>query len=202
MTNFTKAHIFTARWEGGLVDHPNDPGGITNHGISLRFLQGVDGKTNIDIDLNDDGMVNGEDIRLLTKEDAALLLKEQFWQPLRCDDLPLPLAITTYDSGVNMGINRAVKILQQTCNTITDQLFEGTAERLTVDGKIGPKTLQVCHDIEGARSVVYAAHRAVYNRMQFYRDLVASKPNFEPFLKGWLNRCDALLKHLDDIEQT
>ena len=36
--NFTLAHTFTARWEGGLSDHEADPGGITNHGISLRWV--------------------------------------------------------------------------------------------------------------------------------------------------------------------
>lgn len=36
---FQLAHAFTARWEGGLSDHPSDPGGITNHGVSLRWVQ-------------------------------------------------------------------------------------------------------------------------------------------------------------------
>ena len=37
--SFQLAHAFTARWEGGLSDHPPDPGGITNHGVSLRWVQ-------------------------------------------------------------------------------------------------------------------------------------------------------------------
>ena len=36
---FQLAHAFTARWEGGLSDHPSDPGGLTNHGVSLRWVQ-------------------------------------------------------------------------------------------------------------------------------------------------------------------
>lgn len=36
---FDTAHAFTARWEGGLTDHPADPGGLTKYGVSLRWVQ-------------------------------------------------------------------------------------------------------------------------------------------------------------------
>lgn len=39
MDAFEKAHEFTARWEGGYIEHANDPGGATKYGISLRFLK-------------------------------------------------------------------------------------------------------------------------------------------------------------------
>ena len=50
--------------EGGLVDNPNDPGGITKCGVSLRFIQGH----NIDID--DNGIVDAEDIKALRTDQA------------------------------------------------------------------------------------------------------------------------------------
>ena len=52
MGDFAKAHAFTARWEGGFTDHPADPGGVTNHGVSLRFLRGQ--KEDIDGDGEDE----------------------------------------------------------------------------------------------------------------------------------------------------
>ena len=45
MADFLKAHAFTARWEGRLVDHPSDPGGITNYGVSLRWLRSLGSET-------------------------------------------------------------------------------------------------------------------------------------------------------------
>ena len=54
---FGLAHAFTAKWEGGFVNHPNDPCGATNYGVSLRWLKD-DG-----IDVNGDSRIDLADIR-------------------------------------------------------------------------------------------------------------------------------------------
>ena len=97
--NFTLAHTFTARWEGGLSDHEADPGGITNHGISLRWVTDLARQARerclrdarqcdtcprrtgpdcdyFSLDLDNDGDIDADDIRACTKEQAARLLKE------------------------------------------------------------------------------------------------------------------------------
>ena len=134
--NFTLAHTFTARWEGGLSDHEADPGGITNHGISLRWVTDLARQAKerclrdarqcdtcprrtgpdcdyFSLDLDNDGDIDADDIRACTKEQAARLFRRHFWEALGCDRLPLPLAVTLYDGAVNMGASRAVKQLHE-----------------------------------------------------------------------------------------
>lgn len=110
------------RWEGGLVDHPSDPGGITKWGISLRFLR------SIGIDINGDGVINGKDIRSLTEEQVEKLYYDYFWAKCHCDFLPTGVDLAVFDAGVNQGPNRAKRFLQK-------------ALKVKVDGVVGPITL-------------------------------------------------------------
>ena len=81
--NFQDALQITLRWEGGLVDHPADPGGLTKWGVSLRFLRAIG------VDLNGDGTVDGRDIRSLTHEQRDAIYRDHFWDRCRCDELPI-----------------------------------------------------------------------------------------------------------------
>ena len=72
MSNFEFAHKFTSKWEGGFVDHKNDPGGATNYGVSLRWLK------NEGIDIDGDGKIDINDIKALTPSKAAELFKKEF----------------------------------------------------------------------------------------------------------------------------
>jgi len=75
MSLFELAIPIVLRHEGGLVDNPNDPGGITNHGVSLRWLKskGLAG------DLNHDGDVDAADIKIMTVEQASGFYKTYWW---------------------------------------------------------------------------------------------------------------------------
>ena len=138
---FESAHAFTAQWEGGLTDHPADPGGLTNYGVSLRWVQDLAQQarqkclrqhkncescpqtktltcTCADIDLDMDGDVDAGDIRACTRAQAAHLFKKHFWDALGCAALPLPLAVVLYDGAVNMGPGRGVRQLQQGMNAV------------------------------------------------------------------------------------
>ncbi|MGE4442723.1 MAG: glycoside hydrolase family 108 protein [Desulfomicrobium sp.] len=177
---FTEAHAFTKSWEGGLVDHPADPGGITNYGISLRFLR------DLGHDVDGDGDVDANDIRSLTPETAASLFKEYFWTRPNLDDLPRLTACAHYDASVNMGIKQASKCLQQACN-----FYPG--ECLAVDGRIGPKTrARVAEIAKRSGDDLTLALRCVRSRKRFYTSLAAQKHSLSVFLRGWLNRCTAL----------
>ena len=93
--NFQVAIKFTLRWEGKYVNNPNDPGGATNFGISLPYLQRVG------IDKNNDGKTDAEDIKLLTIEDAITLYKRDYWDAFGCDNYKVPLCVAVFDSYVN-----------------------------------------------------------------------------------------------------
>ena len=88
MADFKLAMPTVLFHEGKFVNDLLDGGGCTNYGVSLRFLLttgDLDGDTWQDGDLNHDGKINIEDIRLLTELEAIRIYKNYFWLPNRYD---------------------------------------------------------------------------------------------------------------------
>lgn len=174
---FEKAHAFVARMEGGFVDDPADSGGTTNYGVSLRFLksQGVEVG-----DIDGDGDIDADDIRALTPERAAGVLRRAFWDVFPLDIVPGPLALAVYDTAVNMGVGQAKRLTQE-------------ALHLDVDGRWGPKTwaaIKACSDPKAA------ALAMVERRRERYASLVRNNPALGKFSRGWENRLKALEKEI------
>ena len=188
---FESIHQFTAQWEGGYVDHPSDPGGATNFGISLRYLKGAG------IDVNGDGRVDVQDIRALTPPVAKGIYYRDFWQGPGIYRLPALVAAVVYDGGVNMGVGRSIRHLQERCNG-----FLKAKDALTVDGKLGPKTeaavRKVCA-LSPSHPLVLAT--AVLERRSDYYKELARQDRFKPFLKGWQRRVKALWDYLHELRK-
>ena len=140
--------------EGGIVDDPKDAGGLTNMGISQRAYP-------------------DEDIRGLTVERAKELYKRDYWDRYRTGDLPDRLRHIYVDMCINMGGGRAIKILQEACNS-------KNATKIDVDGGIGPATIKAATNVEPFRLRAY--------RVMFYAELVMKKPEQERFWVGWFRR--------------
>ena len=140
--------------EGGIVDDPTDAGGLTNMGISQRAYP-------------------DEDIRGLTVERAKELYKRDYWDRYRTGDLPDRLRHIYVDMCINMGGGRAIKILQEACNS-------KNATKIDVDGGIGPATIKAATNVEPFRLRAY--------RVMFYAELVMKKPEQERFWVGWFRR--------------
>jgi lysozyme family protein len=87
--------------EGGLVDDPKDPGGVTKYGISARANPGVD-------------------IRSLTVPQAKEIYRKKYWEPLGLDQLPWPVALVVFDTAVHSGPGRAVRLLQRSVGARAD----------------------------------------------------------------------------------
>ena len=94
MDKFDRAMEFTLRWEGGLVDHASDPGGLTNFGIAQRSHPDVD-------------------IRNLTEEKAKDIYRESYWNKVHGDSLAPAVALAVMDYAVNSGTSRSSKTLQK-----------------------------------------------------------------------------------------
>ena len=90
--------------EGGLVDDPNDPGGLTNWGISQRSYPGVD-------------------LRNLTEAGAKEIYKRDFWDAAKLQDMPTAVAFQLFDFAVNSGIGTAIRKLQQAIGVADDGHF-------------------------------------------------------------------------------
>lgn len=178
---FSTAIQTVLKHEGGYVNDPDDPGGATNWGISLRFLRQVgeidaDGDGFFDFDIDRSGEIDPGDIQLLTKEDAMALYREHWWDKYRYEDLPPAIGVKVFDLSVNMGAVQAHKLLQRACHAV--------GLPLTEDGILGPRTRAAVQAADAYQ--LRAALRS--EAAGFYRSLVASRPSLKKYLKGWLRR--------------
>lgn len=166
MSTFESAMKDVLRWEGGFNEIPEDPGGATNFGISLRFY-----KENID------PMADRDTIMNLTKEEATDIYKVHFWNPYPYDKLPYIIAKKTFNFAINMGTRRAFKLLQRA-------IMAATGEMIKDDGVIGPKTLKQLGKAD-PYCVLAALKSEAAGR---YRWLILNNPELKVFQSGWLKR--------------
>lgn len=159
--SFEEAINFIFKWEGGLSDHPDDPGGITKYGISIRFAG------SIGLDINDDDRTTAADIRNLSRSRAKLIYKEHFWQEAHCNELPSGLAFANLDAAVNMGVRRATMFLQMAVGTRSDGIY-------------GPNTRAAVQRADADDALWHM----IFRRNYFYGRL----NKFDTFGKGWLRR--------------
>jgi len=111
--NFEKCLEMLLHHEGGYVNHPKDPGGETNLGVTKRVYEEWGGT---------------KDMRALTIEDVAPIYKKKYWDLVKGDYLPSGLDWCTFDWAVNSGASRSAKAIQKIVGA-------------NPDGVIGPKTL-------------------------------------------------------------
>jgi len=100
---FSTAILSVLKHEGGYVNHPSDPGGETNWGITKRSYPDLD-------------------IKNLTKEQAVEIYKRDFWNKYKIENYPVSVRLQMFDMSVNMGNRNAVKTLQRTLNRINANL--------------------------------------------------------------------------------
>jgi lysozyme family protein len=142
-TNFEAALAIVLRHEGGYADHPDDPGGATNLGITIGTLAVWRGTS-----------VTRADVKALTREEASAIYRARYWASVRGDALPSGLDLAVFDLAVNSGPSRAIRLLQGVLG-------------VPVDGRIGPVTLKVAG--ECAPSACVSALCAA--RLEFLRRL-------------------------------
>ena len=111
--NFDECLKMLLHHEGGYVNHPKDPGGETNLGVTKRVYEKWGGT---------------KDMKDLTVEDVAPIYKKNYWDRCKCDDLESGVDWVVFDWAVNSGTGRAAKAIQKICGA-------------SQDGAIGPKTL-------------------------------------------------------------
>ena len=115
--NFERCLALVLKSEGGYVDNPKDPGGMTNLGVTKDTWEAYVGRT-----------VDEAEMRGLTPDDVAPLYKRNYWDRDKCDQLPAGIDYIVFDCGVNSGTSEPIKLIQRALN-------------LPVDGVIGPNTL-------------------------------------------------------------
>ncbi|CAO3459893.1 hypothetical protein [Azospirillum argentinense] len=169
------------RKEGGFVSAERarrigDSGGATNHGVSLRYAR----SKGLIWDLDRDGDVDEDDIRLVTPAHAFNAFLEDFYTGPGYHRLPEGLQPQVTDFAVNTGPGPATTALQT--------VIRDFGYTIAIDGACGPKTARAA-----ALLVAHVGSAAINNalvdeRIRFYRDLVRRRPETAPNLDGWLNR--------------
>jgi lysozyme family protein len=127
--NFDKALAAVLHHEGGFVNHPDDPGGMTNLGCTKRTWEEWVKHP-----------VDEAAMRALTPRDVAPLYKKKYWDAVHGDDLPTGVDYLVFDFAINAGPGRAAKTLQQ-------------ALGVTADGAIGPATFRAVDKADAAELV-------------------------------------------------
>ena len=136
MSDFSSAIDVVLLHEGGYVNNANDPGGATNYGISLRFLQGFSGG-----DLNNDGHIDIEDVRNMTVDQAKGVYKAEWWDKNKYGLIvDQTIATKVFDFAVNMGSSRAHKLLQASLSGAFNLA-------LTVNGQLGPASFSAINAV-------------------------------------------------------
>lgn len=144
--------------EGGYVNHPKDPGGATNKGVTQATYDKYRRSKKLPL----------RSVKLITMDEVREIYKRDYWDVNRCDQLPAGLDYPVFDSGINSGPSRGAKWLQQ-------------ALGVKADGQIGPATLFAA---DAVRDKAITARKACEIRRSF----LTSLSTFKTFGKGWLRR--------------
>ena len=161
MSNYNECLKIILMHEGGYVNHPKDPGGETNLGVTKRVYEEWGGT---------------KEMKDLTLEDVEPIYKKNYWDKIKGDDLPDGLDLCVFDFGVNAGPGRAAKFLQKLLG-------------VTQDGGIGPQTLGALQSAIGEDKVTQTREmieKYQSMRQEYYEGL----STFDTFGKGWTRRVE------------
>lgn len=170
--------------EGGYVNDPDDPGGATNHGVTIHTMR------RLGIDVNRDSRIDVKDVKALTKAQAVEIYLKHYYEGPGIAALPEVLQPSVFDMYVNAGGN-AVKILQRLC---TDMGFPSEP-----DGEIGPQTIRAAQmAYEAAPSHLADAYGIA--RRNYYYALADKRPASRKFARsrdggkgGWIKRAEEFM---------
>jgi len=163
MSDFQTALRHVLMSEGGYVNNPADPGGMTNLGVTKRVWEEWAGHE-----------VDEKQMRNLAKADVVPLYQRKYWNACRCSELPTGIDLCVFDTAVNSGPGRAVKLLQQCLG-------------VPADGAIGPKTITAVNQFKDT-ALIHLIDEYCTARQAF----LISFPTFGTFGKGWTARVQRL----------
>jgi len=173
------------RREGGFVDHPADRGGATNFGITAATLGDWRGLGR---------PASRDEVKALTEREARAIYTQRYLKDTGFDQIRnAKLRDLLLDCAVHHGPARATKWLQE-------------AVGVTVDGKVGPRTLAAVRSFGRAPSATSPSLRSgqrlrmttasaeklrmaiLAKRLEFFGDLITRDPRQAVFAKGWMRR--------------
>lgn len=170
--------------EGGFVNDPDDPGGVTNHGVTLNTMR------RLGLDITGDGQIDAGDVRALTQDQAVDVYVEHYFIRPGLAALPEMLQASVFDMLVNSGSN-AVKVLQR---LLSDMGFD-----CAIDGAIGPQTIRAADQAANAAPSHLADAYGIARRNYYYA-LADARPASRKYARrrdggkgGWILRAEEFI---------
>lgn len=155
---FPECYSYVAVHEGGRVDHPSDPGGRTNLGVTQRVYDAWRKRRGL----------RPQDVWKIGADEAKEIFREGYWTPAGCDQMWPGLNYAVFDYAVNSGVSRAVKELQRLL-------------RVPEDGIFGPITRAAAAGVDDKPGLIA---KYCVARVKFLMSL----RTWPTFGKGWMRR--------------
>lgn len=166
------------RQEGGYADHPSDPGGATNMGITHKTLADWRG-------VSPWWSLPKSAVKALERAEAAQIYRSRYWQRCQAETLPAGLDLALFDFAVNSGPDRAIRILQ-------------TELGVAADGRVGPVTRGAVEAYAASKGLAALIGALCDRRLAFLQGL----STYATFGPGWRSRVATIRKAALGAAQT
>lgn len=191
MANFQEAFEKTALHEGGYANDPDDAGGETYKGIARQYHPTWEGWVTIDQIKSSSTSIREINERCSQhqelQERVQSFYKIHFWDRFLGDKIPRQeIAEELFDTGVNMGIHRSVKFLQESLNLLNRN--QKNYDDITEDGILGSGTLNALNQYLENDDVSFLLKLMNILQGYHYVEYMRRRPNQEKFARGWLKR--------------
>jgi len=163
---YMRAMVFVKRVEGLLTDDPNDTGGRTFKGVTQSVYNSWRRSKNLPL----------QDVARMSDQEKYALYYERYWTPAHCALMRYPLDLTVMDTAVNFGVNNAFSFISEALGRGLIYDWTPIAEDTLA---ANPKQLSV---------------QIVKCRLAYRPQRVQEDPTQKKFLKGWINRDNALMR--------
>lgn len=164
MDNFKAALDKVLEHEGGYVNHPKDPGGATNKGVTQRVYDGYRTRNGL----------STRSVREIAPVEISAIYRASYWDLARCDRLPVGVSYVVFDGAVNSGVRQSAIWLQR-------------ALGVKADGLIGPATISAANEHpDHARLIDVICEQ----RLKFLKAL----KTWTVFGRGWATRVEQVRK--------
>jgi len=164
------------KFEGGLSDHPDDPGGRTNMGITQREYDRY--RKSLGLPLRD--------VSRITMDEVRDIYYRNYWTPTKAEKMPPPVDLVVFDTAVNCGVVTSIRFLRRVLTRLgylpnwRDDVIRDEVPsllwKLTNDNRV---VKRICYDY-------------LSERFNYYKRIVERNPRLKVFFKGWSNRLKKL----------
>lgn len=195
MADFEKAYAITRKHEGGYVDDQDDAGKETFKGISRKYHPTWPGWVKIDALKRESGFPATAENNVELNGMVHTFFKQHYWDVNLLDKVKdQEVANEMFDTGVNMGISRAAKFLQEALNFLNknERLYPDVVE----DGVMGNNTLKALNSYLSSKyNDSYLLKIMNVLQGMHYLNYMKKSPVQEKYAYGWLNRVEISKKY-------